>query len=165
MNFFKNKYVIAIIVIALVLALLTYLLMDSSVKERPQAAIDNQSYPLVAKPNCRYSSGECELHNLSFDAKLTVNLEEKRIYLTASAPLKNAMMGFVDQNGTEVAPTQMLPKGDDNKQWFMEMSVEAGENSIVRVVLQANNALYFADTSLQFASYQAAVDESSRKNQ
>lgn len=165
MNFFKNKHIIAAIIVTPVLAILGYMFADSLVREKPHAAVEGQTYPLVAKSNCRFSSGECDLQNLAFDAKLTVDVENNLIHLTSSHPLENAMMGFVDQRGAEIPPARMAPSADDDRKWSMKMAVQAGAGSVVRVALQANNTHYFGDSTMEFATYKTTFDKDFRKSQ
>ena len=61
----------------------------------PQAAMPGQSYPLVEKPNCRRSGGECGLENGEFELDLRVQwMSEDRIVLRLESafPLDGVMI-------------------------------------------------------------------------
>jgi len=72
MSFFKNKHVITAMIVAPILAIVSYYAVDLMVKEQPKAAVEGQAYKLIAKSNCRYSSGACDLVNGDFKSTVTV---------------------------------------------------------------------------------------------
>jgi len=67
-----NKHLIIAMIVAPILAVIAYYGVDRVVSETPHKAVKGQSYPLAAKSNCRYKSGECTLKN--GDISLTINV-------------------------------------------------------------------------------------------
>jgi hypothetical protein len=68
--FFKNKHVITSMIVAPILAIISYFTVDYYVAEVPHKAKQGQSYKMLVKPNCRWASGacviDCGLEVLSF---------------------------------------------------------------------------------------------------
>jgi NADH:ubiquinone oxidoreductase subunit 3 (subunit A) len=60
---FKNWHVIIAMIVAPILAVLAWFAVDYFVAERPHAAKEGAAYSLIAKSNCRYDSGQCDLEN------------------------------------------------------------------------------------------------------
>ena len=83
MSFFTNKHVVVALLVAPVLAIGAWYAVGLIGAETPQKAVPGQSYPLVAKSNCRYASGQCSLENgdiefeiipASFDGALSLTI-------------------------------------------------------------------------------------------
>ena len=72
---FKNKHFIVALLIAPILAIIAYFGVDIAVSEKPHAAKKGQSYKLVSKSNCRYTSGLCDMENGEF-YKFATNIFE-----------------------------------------------------------------------------------------
>ena len=60
------------LLVAPMLAIIAWFAVDYFVAERPQAASPGESYPLVARPNCRRLSDACELANADLTLTLVV---------------------------------------------------------------------------------------------
>ena len=67
---FKNKHVVIAMLVAPVLAIMAWFAVDYFVGERPHAATPGSAYTLVAKSNCRYASGQCDLENADFKLRI-----------------------------------------------------------------------------------------------
>ena len=67
---FTNKHVVVAMLVAPILAILAWYSIDYFLAEKPHAALPGAAYALIAKSNCRYDSGECDLENGDF--KLTL---------------------------------------------------------------------------------------------
>ena len=164
MTFFKNKHVITAMIVAPILAVLTYFAVDFLVKENPHVAVAGNAYPLIAKSNCRFTSGQCSLENASFRTRLEIAADKKSITLTSSHALQSATVGFVDTDGIETQPNQMLAINQGNTAWELLLPANTTGDTIARVALQANDAFYFAETSMQFIEYQTSFDKDFRQN-
>lgn len=139
------------------LAFLGYYLVDMVVKEKPKSAVKGQSYQLVAKSNCRYTSGECDLVNGTFKSTLRVtkNGPLSVLVLTASHPLKGVTIGFVN-NEQEQQPSNMMPDNADAQSWSMTLIDDVNQETTLRVAIQVNDSYYFAQTKLGFTEYQTS---------
>ena len=48
-------------IVAALLAVITWFAVDRLVAERPHIAREGRAYPLIARSDCRYTSGQCSL--------------------------------------------------------------------------------------------------------
>ena len=78
--FIKNKHVVISLLVAPVLALLSYFMVGVLVGEKPQAAQPGSAYPLIAKSACRYPSGFCTFNNKDMSLTLKVASESQGVY-------------------------------------------------------------------------------------
>ena len=154
--FLTNKHVVIALIVAPILAIGSYYITDYLVSEAPKKAQQGQSYKLVAKPNCRYGSGECELHNGDFSVTLVGKKQTSQgmqLVLDANFPLQGvtlALAKVVQRNGKWqpifAAPQNMQPANTNNTQWvvvFPDFDIEKGW---VRLALSAQNkSKYFAE--------------------
>ena len=110
MSLFNNKHILAAMIVSPILAVITYFAIDYVVKEKPQAAQQGQSYPLVAKSNCRYSSGQCNLENSDFKASLKVESinGQPSLSLDVNYPLEGVMIGIAKQ-GDDIQKARPAP--------------------------------------------------------
>ena len=138
---FKNKHVVTALIIAPILAITSYLITDYYLSEQPQKARAGGQYQLVQLPNCRYQSGRCGLTNGDF-----------RIVITA-------VVGSSDQAGT---PMDMFRVSDDSRFWQIILAVDQPSEKYLRIVLAAQQAIYYAETQMVFASYQTSFNKDFR---
>ncbi len=73
MNILANKHVVIAMLMAPVLALISYFAVDKLMADPPQAAVSGESYRLIEQSNCRYNSGQCALINGNFELRLKAN--------------------------------------------------------------------------------------------
>ncbi|MEL6948593.1 MAG: hypothetical protein AAGM16_00535 [Pseudomonadota bacterium] len=140
----KNKHVIIALLVAPVLAILAWFAVDRMVAEEPQAAVAGGAYELVARPNCRYASGECELVNNDF--QLSLALSDGVMTLNASHALNGVQIAFGDSAGTYGVPQTLEGAGQS---WQLAFADASADESI-RVLASAGGASYYAETSLAF---------------
>lgn len=147
----KNKHVIVAMLVAPVLAVLTWFAVGSFVGEQPQAAKPGETYPLVERSNCRYDSGQCDLENE--DLALTLTLEEAvampTLVLRSSHPLDGVLMA-VAAPGTDGQPAAMRARTTGNNEWALLLETVPGRDERLRLVASAGGASWFAETSTQF---------------
>ena len=165
MSFFSNKHVITALIVAPLLAVGSWYLVDLAVKEKPQPAVAGKSYPLVAKSNCRYSSGDCDLVNADFRSQLQVTKDPdgQVLVLRSSHPVQSVLVGFVTAKGDELEPVAMHSRSADQQHWETRLTVAAGEDTQIRLAITADRAHYFAETSLAFSQYQTTFNKDFRQ--
>ena len=165
MGFFKNKHIITAMIVAPLLAIGSYYLVDLAVKEKPQLAKEGQAYPLVAQSNCRYTSGSCDLINAEFKTTITIEgvAGVNFLKLKSSRELQGVVLGFISQEGSESAPVSMQPNSPDNLNWTASFDALASDTTIVRLALTANDTHYYAETTLGFSNYQTSFNKDFRK--
>lgn len=152
----KNKHVIAALIITPLLAIGGYFMLDAFVGEKPHAAQAGKSYPLVALPNCRYTSGKCTLKNNDFKIELGAGAPGAGVVtlqLQSAYPLQVAKMALVDDAQQDGEPEAMQPADAAGQQWQIALKGSASEQSVLRVVVVANGAFYFGETGLAFLTF------------
>ena len=151
-------------IVAPILAILSYYLVDLIVKEKPSKAIAGQSYKLIAKSNCRFNSGACDLENGNFKSTITVTTSDgiQTLLLNSNNSLQQAVVGFVTSDGHETGPIELTASDNTNKKWFTEFSVQADANTTLRIVLSAKDAHYFTETNMGFTTYETTYNKDFR---
>lgn len=148
---FANKHVIIAMLVAPVLAVLAWFAVDAFVGEQPEQAVPGQSYPLVARSNCRYDSGQCELRNEDF--RLTITYENLHsgpaLLLGSSHALESAMVGIA-VDGVESTPLIMRRSDNLGQQWVLSLEGVPASEQRLFVVVGAAGSLWFADVSSAF---------------
>lgn len=162
-----NKHVVTAFIVTPVLAMLGYFIADLLVKEEPHIAIEGSSYALVAKSNCRYTSGECDLVNAAFKTKLIVESTDQgdQLTLQSNYPLDGVKIGFSNsEKSTSVIPTSMSLNDETQQRWSVELPQDTNEHTKLMISMQANGAYYFAESQMAFSAYETAVGKNFKTN-
>ena len=148
---FKNKHVIIAMIVAPILAVLAWVAVGQFMGEKPQAAKPGQSYPLVEKSNCRYSSGACDLENEDFRLRLTVHegVAGPEFLLSSSHALEGVVLAISDLR-TEATPAAMRATDGQGLEWRLALEQIPGAEQRIRLVASAGGSSYFADASSAF---------------
>jgi hypothetical protein len=149
---FKNKHVTVAMLVAPVLAILAWFAVDYFIGERPHAAKEGAAYTLIAKSNCRYDSGQCDLENSDFKLSIrpvatvagTIELE-----MTSAFPLQSAALGLVDGAGS-LPPAAMTSASGEGLLWSTHISQPQGETSTIRLAVTAEGATWYAEVPTVF---------------
>ena len=151
-------------IVAPILAILSYFLVDLLVKEPPQKALAGEAYQLIAQSNCRFNSGQCSLKNGSFTSTVRVSSKNGKqlLHLRTANRLQKANIGFVGLNGVEAGPFDMLSTNANGTTWVVEFNVPIEANTLLRVALLANGAHYYAETTMGFSNYQTSFNQDFR---
>ncbi len=153
---FKNKHIIVAMIVAPILALLSYFATDHVVSEKPHAAIAGQSYKLVAKSNCRYESGLCTLENAELNITLRAEFpsaDQVVLLLTSNNPLKGAKIALA-KPGENSTPVEMSAIEADTTRWKAQLYSPSIEASSIMLVVAAGESSYYAETGIAFAKYE-----------
>lgn len=148
----NNKHVVAAMLVAPILAILAWFAVDALVAERPRSAEPGAAYPLVAKSNCRYGSGRCDLENADFEIALLpqrIGQTDMSIRLESRFPLQQATLGLVIA-GVAAPPLRMTADGADGKAWLADISLPPADDSMLRVGVIADDATFFAEVPVVF---------------
>lgn len=143
----KNKHVVIALLVAPVLAIIAWFAVDRMVAEEPQAARPGGAYELVAKPNCRYASGSCELVNNDF--RLELVLADGIMTLSASHALEGVQLAVGDTANGFGAPRVFEAADADSREWVLAFDGVPADGEI-RVLASAAGASYYVETSLAF---------------
>lgn len=158
MNFFKNKHIVTALLVAPILAVLGYVLADRSVAEKPDAARSGQSYPLVARSNCRYQSGLCTLVNGDIKINLTANrLDARSVELIAESDLPISQALIAAKSGQHDGAAQnMTPQASG---WRLRMGLAQPDQTLLRMAFTIDGAVYFVETSAAFVDYRTGYSK------
>lgn len=158
MSFFKNKHVVTAMLVTPVLAVLGYVLADRSVAEKPDAARPGQSYPLVARSNCRYQSGQCTLVNGDIKINLTANrLDASNVELIAESalPIRQALVAAKSDQHDGTA----LNMASEQSVWRLRMGLTQPDKTQLRMAFSIEGAVYFVETSAVFIDYRTGFSK------
>ena len=149
---FTNKHVVVAMLVAPVLAIMAWFAIDHFIGEQPHAAKEGAAYTLVAKSNCRYDSGECDLENADF--KLTIrpmsfSSSSIQLEMIAAFPLLSATLGLVN-DGTAAPPSPMAATTDEALHWTTRIDRPHGETSTIRVAVTARGATWYGEVPTVF---------------
>jgi hypothetical protein len=155
MSFWKNKHVLLATLAAPVLGVVAYFGVGAIFGEKPKPAVAGQSYQLVEKPNCRYSSGLCGLKNVDFELTLSferLGNDRLLLKLLSENPLDGVKLALVENATDEEQPMDMRPSGDDGLNWSMEIPLPDPERDRLHLVALSMQTLYFGDVATKFTS-------------
>lgn len=148
---FSNKHVIIAMIVAPLLAILAWFAVGNLIGEKPAPAQVGQSYPLVEKSNCRYTSGKCVLENEDFQLTLTYqeHPSASQLVLRSSHPLEGVVLG-IGLPDTQETPSAMRASNGQGLEWRMVVASRPDPQQRIRLVARAGGSTYFADASTLF---------------
>ncbi len=152
MTMFKNMHLVVAMLVAPVLAVMAWFAVDYFAGERPHAATEGAGYTLIAKPNCRYDSGQCDLENSEFGLSLrplAVTDAAVELEMTSAFPLQSAALGLVD-NGAELLPSPMHSTADDGLHWTAKINRPTRADAALRIAVTAQGATWYAEVPVVF---------------
>ena len=153
MNILKNKHMVIAMVMAPVLALVSYYAVNAMVSETPHAAEAGQSYQLAEKPNCRRGGGHCSLKNGDFELELSLEwFGDDRMLLKLGSvhPLDGVLVALVENEAGDKRPVEMRPLGDDGLLWSLDLARPDPERHRLHLVASSSQSLYFGDAAMKF---------------
>lgn len=150
----KNKHVVVAMLVAPVLAIMSWFAVDYFVAERPHAAKAGATYPLAARPNCRYASGRCELVNNDFELTLTVvsDAASPVLRLTASHPLSEARGAVGATPGDLDEPRAFAANDSGGTDWSLALDGEPAVGDTLRIAVVAQQSTYYAEVGAAFTA-------------
>jgi hypothetical protein len=160
--FLANRHVTLALLVAPVLAIISYFAVDAAVSEKPQAATSGVSYALAVKPNCRYTSGICGLKNGDFELQLTPVAADgggNWLRIESRHALSGGRMGFAAAAtaGPADAPSAALqPLDSAGRIWQVSLPAGLQEDDAVQLAVAAAGSVYYAETGLTFTRYETS---------
>jgi len=149
----KNWHVVVAMLVAPVLGILAWYAVDWFVAERPHAAKSGASYLLIAKSNCRYESGQCDLVNSDF--KLVIRPEQlfsRQTTLTVDSEfaLQNVTAALVSGDAETAAIAEPTGTHDFPLRWKIRIPAAPEATSTLRIAVTAQGAIYYAEVPAIF---------------
>ncbi|CAE6887534.1 hypothetical protein ACOMICROBIO_GDFFDHBD_00664 [Vibrio sp. B1REV9] len=159
---FKNKHITIALLVAPILSLIAYFGTDMALSEKPQAAKEGESYKLVGKSNCRYTSGLCDMENGDFKVKFRsekLTKDSLELSLNAAYPLEGVKISVVDDQAQNTQPFEMTRADNAGQNWTITLPKPASEESWLRVAIQSEGTLYYGETQTAFVKYETLFTE------
>jgi hypothetical protein len=148
----KNKHIVVALIVAPILSILAWFAVGQIAGEKPKPVEAGNTYKLVARSNCRYASGSCNLHNADFELTLEpgmVSASSVALTMSASHALESAALGLVEP-GLASQPSPMTRSGDDGTQWQGLLPRPASAAAMIRVAVTAQGATWYAEVPVVF---------------
>jgi hypothetical protein len=147
----RNRHVVVAMLVAPVLAMLAWFAVDALVGERPHAAREGGTYPLAAKPGCRYGSGACELENADF--KITIRPESLSpgsvsLSLASSHALDSAVLEI--KHNDAGSPVSMSAQDQARMAWHAVVPRPEAADGTLRIAVTAQGTTWYAEVPTTF---------------
>jgi hypothetical protein len=149
----KNKHVIIAMIVAPILAILAWFAVGQIAGEKAEVAKPGAAYPLMARSNCRWESGECDLVNN--DLKVTIlplelGAQYTRLALDSEVPLGQANLALFSGGNEVVASAEHDTAPDAAAQMVVTIPAFADPEAKLRVAVTVEESLYFAEVPVVF---------------
>lgn len=153
---FKNKHMTTAMVVAPLLAIVSYFATDYIVSDLPVNAAQGESYALVARSNCRYQSGQCTFRNgeLEVEFQLVQSGDGQSVLKARSShPLQGAQVALVGQENSNVQPVMLEKSDDSGERWAVPINGSVEGKNELRVAMLANSTTFYGSTETTFFQY------------
>jgi hypothetical protein len=111
------------------------------------------AYPLVARSNCRWESGECELHNNDLEMTilpLELGAQYTRLALDSEFEVAQATFALLVEGKEVVAMAEPDTSPDAPARMTVTIPAFADPESMLRVAVTVQESLYFAEVPVVF---------------
>jgi hypothetical protein len=150
--FFKNKHVITSMIVAPILAIISYFAVDYYVAEVPHKAKDGQLYKMLVKPNCRWESGHCDLVNGDFEVLVTSDSQKygfNHFNLASETPLREVKFALVGAKGDHSLPDTMSLMKASGQLWQSSL-VNVKASDYLQFVISVGASVFYAEVPATF---------------
>ena len=149
----KNKHVVIALIVAPILAVLAWFAVGQIAGEKAKVAEPGAAYPLVARSNCRWASGQCELHNNDLEMTilpLELGAQYTKLSLDSEFPLTQATFALLLNGNEVVANAEHDASPDAPSQMTVTVPAFADPEAMLRVAVTVQESLYFAEVPVVF---------------
>ena len=150
--FFKNKHVITSLIVAPILAIISYFAVDHYVAEVPHKAKEDQSYKMLVKPNCRWESGSCDLINGDLELHITSSNQvygSNQLFINSSVALKGIKFALVSEKNKHAEPQSMILSNADHLSWHLPQ-INIVKSDYLQLAIVANESVFYAEVPATF---------------
>ena len=151
---FTNKHVVAALIIAPVISILAWYAVGNLLGEQPAPANPGDSYPLVAKSNCRYASGQCDLENADFSITLRIGDRPgggQELTAVSAHRLEGIRVALVEPGEPEGGGRRMRQTDSDGRHWTLALDGVPGVETRILLAAGAGGSTWFGDAAARFA--------------
>lgn len=164
-SMFGNKHVMIAMIVAPILAIISYFATDYFVADAPVAAEEGGAYSLLARPNCRYDSGQCTLKNGDLEIHLRKHQGDDGVYrleVKSNQPLEGLKASLLTEGQkTEAAPEIFSMLESSGKSWALALTNETANAAQIRLATQVGGTVFYASTGTAFFEFDTSFP---RKN-
>ena len=149
----KNKHVVIALIVAPILAVLAWFAVGQIAGEKAKVAEPGAAYPLVARSNCRWASGQCELHNNDLEMTilpLELGAQYTKLSLDSEFPLTQATFALLLDGNEVVANAEHDASPDAPAQMTVTVPAFADPEAMLRVAVTVQESLYFVEVPVVF---------------
>ncbi len=139
-------------IVAPILAILSYFAVDYYVAEVPHKAKSGQLYKMLAKSNCRWESGHCDLVNGELKLLVTSSSQQYgRNYfrLNSETPLQEVKFALVSEKGVYSQPESMSLVEPGNQLWQSSL-VDVKRSDFLQLVISVGGSVFYAEVPAIF---------------
>lgn len=147
-----NKHMIVAMIVAPILAIISYFATDYIISEPPVSAQAGESYALLARPNCRYQSGACTLKNGDVELNLRLAFEEsvgEVLLATSNMPLTGVKIAIAGNTALE-QPVDLVATGPENTAWILPLQSPVSRGSELQLAMESSGRLFYVSTETTF---------------
>jgi hypothetical protein len=149
----KNKHVVIAMLVAPILAVIAWYGVDSIVAEQAQVATPGESYPMVARSNCRYDSGACDLVNNDFKLTLKpvdLSPNQTRISLESEFKIAEATLSLVNGSDEVLGSNASGDPLGTGAQITVTFPAFTDPAATIRVAVTVQQSIYYAEVPVVF---------------
>jgi hypothetical protein len=134
-------------IVAPILAIMSYLATDYIVSEKPHIAKDGNIYKMRVNSNCRWDSGKCTLDNEDIKIDIIGTRTNNLLILNLSSNvLLNSIKVDFDKHNI---PNDMKINKNDFLKWDISLPLE-NENKMLNFAITINRSIFLAQISTIF---------------
>ncbi|SFV69669.1 hypothetical protein MNB_SUP05-5-439 [hydrothermal vent metagenome] len=145
-----NKHITIALIVAPILALISYFSVDYFVSEVPHKLKKGNYYTFLVKSNCRWDSGHCTLTNGNIKLQFSTYTKNKQMFLllNSSTLLDSVTFSITEANNNN--SFQKLMQTDDFYNFNYLMPEFLLKNKVGRLVVFIKESIFYATVPLNF---------------
>ena len=138
-------------IVAPILAIMSYFATDYLVSEKPHIAKDGSIYTMRIKSNCRWDSGKCTIDNEDITLHIVGKKTNNLLFLNVSSNvlLSSIKVAFNKEN----KPQEMSATKGDHLKWNISLPLPlplSNKNEILNFAIVINKSIFLAQVSTIF---------------
>lgn len=143
---FKNKHVLVALIVAPILAILSWFATGYLVDEKGHSMKDGSLYTLNVKSNCRWESGKCSLKNEDVEIDITGKYTSYTLELSmkSSVPLSDIKIDYDKSN-----KPKSLVYDKNTELWSGVLDLKY-KTEFINTVFLINNTVFYAQIPTTF---------------